>query len=227
MTHRIARATVGVLSHTVGANSASLTIASRNPCTSRNSLRWRPCGRGQKSSENFRSPAHCLVMKPLIASLALFAFSASAQTPKFSYSTTVSLQVTADGFEDELRSELAREFQSIDGVQILTQSAALKVHVVAVKTRGPGAVVAAAVAVTSPLQGWLDAKVLRQSEEPSARDWKLGEAGLVDDLFVITCAASEVRDLARRIVAHVNSEILISNRDIQYRIFRAQHPDPH
>lgn len=144
------------------------------------------------------------------------------QLVKFSYSTTLVLTVTADGFERELNSDLAREFESLDGVHLVTGPANRTVQVVAVRTQGP-VVLAAAVAVLFPLQGWLDAKVLRQSDEP--RFAKLGESMILDDLIVFTGGLGDVRDLARRIVAWINSEYLMHDRDLKYRLFRAQHPD--
>jgi hypothetical protein len=145
-----------------------------------------------------------------------------AQTERFSYSTTLSLEVTAEpALERELKSELSRQFQSIDGLQIVTQLPDRSVEVVAVKTET--SVVAAAVAVACPLQRLLDGKLLRTSEVWQGTN--LGKTRLLENLIVFTGPA-DLRDLARRIVSWIDSDHIIPNRDLMYRIFREQHPRP-
>jgi hypothetical protein len=171
-------------------------------------------------------PRHSIAMKAVITALASTVL-LGGQTPKFSYSATIELVVTAPGFEAELRSELAREFERIDGVRIVEEWFKLDppkfiVHVVAAKT--PAGIIAAAAAVTVPIQGLLNSKVLGPSEDPLWKGTDFRRSGVMEELIVFTGGIDRIPDLARRIVASVHSGHLIADRDLKYRLFQALHP---
>lgn len=178
-------------------------------------------GNPQKTLRLYPRRGHSVCVRTLVVCLLLSALPVAAQTPKFSYSVTIRVQITATEFDSELRTELDRELQAIDGVELSGKPDYI-VDVVALRTSG---IVVAAVAVLTPIQKLLDGKMLRLPEPEG--EFSMRQSSVMDGLLAQTAAAADLRGLAKTIAAEVYSNFLIADRDTKHAVwqFHTQNPE--
>lgn len=168
--------------------------------------------------------------KILIGLLLAGAFGLNAQTasssdvPKFTYSAAVSIRVIGDSsVKNELTSALAGELTLFDGIEITSGKYDYQLQIIVVWNKSS---LSASAVITEPMRIFVGPRTLRLPDDPSLRaevGSLVDEAKIFYNSALFTDSDLNLKAIARRIAAWMNTEVFIPRRDFERQLFRAQH----